>query len=968
MGQSFDRLVGHAWSLLGRPWALPPLAVVVVVFLQVGGSERAPLAVFFDEARSRELLGLLWQVEAAAIALVLAASLFAFESLTRQRSNIPLVEYANRSRLSQFLMLAASGLLVIPVVLFATPGLPSPTAAFAAAVVGLAGLVALPFFIVRAMRVVHPSWLRDERLTDIQRTTQALVDRDAFERAALLELRTWADERSVEVLHRMVVDGDRVTEQAGTNGVVLDLDLDRLEVAAEAVPNELVVATRLVEAVWNGAALIGRTTTTGPIHRRRAVTISTSPPPDDMDELVRDLHEEGLESVRLGSPSAAEQVATMYAEVWLAWPRAWARYGQQLRGGLMGGLEPFRMRPTDELKRNVFTTIQLAVDNGLRDHVHSLHGILWKVGFESVRLGATDLIAEMNALARWTLLTDSRDHPKLAAVATENAWRFQVELCEYAARPLDDDPVDIEAARDAAGQVRQCFSSLVESLRSLFDAGKYEVFRGLDLRFRKMLAHWDPARHEPLADLISEDPVRFGVDADRARRAHMVLELEKIRSELETLRRAGRLSILGWMLRRGGDAQMSEDAIRLARESAGSLGTIDELIEATGSALDDSHETLSKWIMLDRPELEVGIVDSEGPVLTAVAMSLLSRPSVDTIPAASWINDHRASRLHEIVSDVADWEYLWGRLGETPAGVHERAANVQSLLSTAQTEQTDKDQQELAARPLDEAKVRAFQSAVVSGWRDHRVLPDLVARSGLRLRNVLTGDWAGPRFGFAPHLDPKGLFVSPTNWVGLEDNGKERGRQLAQGEVSAVLGLLAEHAVNIEVDGDAPQRLRALLENLRADGQEPSLVVLPIDWRLSQSLGLEEGRTYRYEGGLGRSLKGLFEGIPVIDWWDLPKDRIFAVDIARFCEAEEGVEEDGTPTQPEVTVEPIDEELADEITSHWDALDDPSAEHERKVRVLTSVRTSILRPYRVELRETGAARFVSIPQSERDDG
>jgi len=82
----------------------------------------------------------------------------------------------------------------------------------------------------------------------------------------------------------------------------------------------------------------------------------------------------------------------------------------------------------------------------------------------------------------------------------------------------------------------------------------------------------------------------------------------------------------------------------------------------------------------------------------------------------------------------------------------------------------------------------------------------------------------------------------------------------------------------------------------------------------------------------------------VIDWWEIPEDRIYAVDLARFCEAEE----DRSPTPPDVLVEAIDEGMADEILSHGESLDDLQAARERRHQVLTSVRTKILRPYRVK--------------------
>lgn len=948
-----------AWSLLGRPW-IALLAPVVVGTLQVMGVGRAPLSVFFDRWAVRDLLGLLWQVEAAAIALVLAASLFAFESLTRQRSNIPLVDYANRSRLTQFLMLAAAGLLAIPVALFATPGLPDPSASFAAAAIGLMGLVALPFFIVRAMRVVHPSWLRSERLKDVESAIRGQVHRDAFERASVVELTRWATENGARVGHRMLINSSRVTELADSPGAVLDIDLDRLESTAKSQPDELVVGTRLGERVWAGAALIGRLTSDGPLHPRRAVTISRVEPQDDMDRVVSELHEEALESVRRGSAIAADQVAATYAETWLAWPQEWAQYGQRLEGGLLGGLEPFRIGPTDDLKRNIATTVQLATDQGMRDHVHAFEGLLWRVGFEAVRLQALDLISEMNTLARWLLTTRSHSYPDLASIAREKAWRFQIELCEYAGRTLDSDEAGVELAEMAAAQVRECFSSLIESLRLLFDAGHYETFRQLDNRFRKILEYWDPSRREALARQIVEDPERFGADDASVGRARTVLELEKIRADLDKLRRGGRLAVLGWILRSGSDLS-DIDVVDVVRELAGTLGPVSELMDAAGWALDDSREFMSRWTALDQPELEAGFIDTEGPILRALAASLLSRSEVRQIPPFPWITEGRTQRFEELVEDVAGWSHLWNRLGESLEDVEERRTIVVNLMRSAEQQQRDREDVELIERELDASKVQAFRASVVDGWREHRVLPDLAERTNLDVGQIPESEWTGDQFGFRPQLDPKGLFVTPTNWVGLEDNGRERGRNLAQSEVTAIVRQMTAEGQEVEAVGEVSDRLTTLLAQLRGEGYEPSLIVLPIDWRLARSLGLESWRHDVGRGGLGPNLKGSVDQVPVIDWWEVPENQIFAVDLERFCEVREAVGEAGESQPPAVSVEKVDEKLADEIISGWGPGKDPEDERERRRRVLTSVRTRILRPFEVKVLDGNAVRFVRLP-------
>ncbi len=959
-----SRLLGKAWSATGRPWVLPVIASVGVGLLQAGGSGHAPLAVFHDAERSRELLGILWQVEGATVALVLAASLFAFESLSRQRSNVPLVEYANRSWLAQFLMLAASGLVAVPIVLFATPDLPAPSASFAAVLIGVSGLMALPFFFARAMKVVQPSWLRGERLRDIRYTTRALVDKESLERAALLELRRWAESCQVEVLHRMVIDGDRVTEVSPAAGVVLDLDLDRIEPIAKAHPDEVVVATRLMEEVWGAAPLLGRMQPATPTHERRAVTVSRHAPTDKMDQLVEDLHEEGLEAVRSGSPAAAEQVAAMYGEVWLAWPKAWAEYGQRLQGGLIEGVEPFRIKPTDRLRRNIATTIGRSVDQGLSDHVHAFAGILYTVGFDAIRLQAYDLVKEMNTLARWLFSIESSAYPAVADVVAEAAWRFQIELCEFAGRELEMNRADLSSVEEAREPIGQCFRSIVESLRQLFDGGKFELFRSLDHRFQRILAHWDPTRGEPLADLILHDPERFGADDERVAGAHEALSMAAVKRELEQQRRAGRLSVLGWILRQKRSHAIGEDEIILIRNLSGTLGSVPDLVHTTGVSLADAHDTLSHWIMLERPELEVGFVDTDGPILKAFAHSLLSRPSVDEIPAASWINSNHVSRLNEILDELADWSELWRRLGESEGDVSERAELLKSLLQSALDRQVAREHQELAEQELDAEKVEEFVSTVVRSWMEHRLLPEFARLSGLGITEIRVEEWTGPTFGFKPMLDPKGLFVSPTNWVGLDHVADDRGRVLAQGEVTAIVELATVHAREVASGGEPSERLSSLLEQLRVDGFNPSLIVVPIDWRLADSLGLDDHNRHRRGVGLGRNFQGRHDGVPVIDWWDVPSGRAFAMDMSQFCEVIDGVAGPGESSPPNVAVEPIDGRRADEIIARWEDESIPESDQVPRHELLTSVRIDIRRPYEVRLRSSAAVRSIVLADEE----
>lgn len=93
--------------------------------------------------------------------------------------------------------------------------------------------------------------------------------------------------------------------------------------------------------------------------------------------------------------------------------------------------------------------------------------------------------------------------------------------------------------------------------------------------------------------------------------------------------------------------------IRQIRNLSGTLGSVAELAEAVGFALDSAHDTVSHWIMLERRESEVGFVDTDGPILTAFAHSLVSRPVTDEIPAVKWMTTNHIARLNGILNDLA---------------------------------------------------------------------------------------------------------------------------------------------------------------------------------------------------------------------------------------------------------------------------------------------------------------------------
>lgn len=966
--RAYQRIRTSFSSVAKRPWILPIGAVLLVASLQAINLRRAPLEVFFHDLQLRELLTALWQVEATTIALVVAASLFAFESLTRQRSNIPLAEYANRSHLLHFLMLGSAGLLAIPVVLFATLGLPAPTASFAAVAISLSGLASLPGFFMRAMKVTHPSWLRKERLADIREAATALVRHEAFELVGFHELSKWA--RGCQIVVSQVPSGNHlhVAETAKARGVVVDIDLDRLEsFAREVGPQKVVVSTWLNEHIREGKALVRCNSSNPPSYPTSVVTVSKGESnAGKLQTFVDELHEEAMESIRRASPLAAAQVADLYSEAWLAWPRAWASYGRQLEGGLISGFNPLRIRPTDEMKRNVSTTVQMAVDEGLSDHVHAFLGILWKVAFEALELPAEDLVTEMTTLSRWQLTTKSARYPELADGATETAWRFQIELSRYVAHSLTRNDHDLNSLEQVAQRIEKCFASLVESLKTLLDHNKHEAFGQLDRNFGELLRYQRPTGSRVRAQALMSDPDHHGADEDTIKEAATTLERHSINKRLDGIRNAGRLSLVAWLVRKDRWRDAAQEESRLVRTLANSVGTVDDLVAAMDISRKKPGEGLSRWLMFDQVDSVIGTIDTDGPLLTAFAISLLGRPSVERIPPSPWITERLVDRFTEIVDALTESTQLWTRIGENTEDVTGRAEKIKTAFAEAHRTEREIEILELASQQLDTGKVERYKALVVEGWQHNRLLPRFTERFAVPARTIDAADWQGDFFGFAPSLDPKGLFVTPTNSVGLDNLAREEGATLARSEASEIIKL-ANAAEEIRAGGDARQRMSALLQDLRTRGYAANLIVLPFNWRLARALGLAPHSGQPSQDLLETNVIGTFEDVTVIEWWGVSLRHAYAIDAAKFCQVEEGVSETNDPMPPKVSVKYIDAAEAERIVASWESLDDQEAAEKRTLEVRTKVRIDILRMFRCKVIDGEAARSVAMPLEESDN-
>lgn len=946
-------------------WPVPSGCLLIVVALAVyepcwpGLCGRAP-AVLEHEERAREVLSTIWQVEAGALALVVAAILFAFESALRQRTGMTLGEFASRAGLVQYVMVGASGLLVVGVPLVWTPGRPPVAAASFALLVAGAGLALLPWIVVRSLTVVDETWVREQRLAGIEEAVDEEVRRRSLSLVGRMLL---GRQGHVEVTSRFLMNVQEVVEAANRDGEVFDINLRRLRRLAQAGGDVRPrISVSLGDSVAAGATLVDATTLLG-THRLRPVVTVVPSQPDRLTDVVNHLRDEGLEAARVGSTRAMEDVANGYIQLWVAWPRVARRVADRVGPDVLSPDQGLLPSTTDQAGANLWRTLEEVLRTGTRDQLFPLLGVLTDVEHQATELGVLDPVRRMARLAQSIVAMRAGDKDLLDTVV-ENAWRGQVGACELqAAYPLEHGQLD-DLDRDFyISLVALYFRTFTEMLRILHDRERWEDFDKLDHRFRGILEFWRPIDSVPLSRAIVEDPERFGAGTDDVQRARQVLHVEGLRTELFELRRAQRLLVLGWMLHQSGSGGASQwDRIR---QYADTLGTTEQVLKATGRAMEGDN-ALSTWLRLEGPERGVVSLDTNGFILRALVLVLLLRGQApQRAVVAPWVNAPRIERALALVDELAVEPEVRSSIPPSP-DVETTVETIREMLRTLLRDQQSRETRELIGQGLDREKVRTFQEKVVESWSQERIIHQFGELTALPWHARAPEELARYDFGIRT-LTAKGLFVTPTNFVGLEHNASEYGRRLAQGEVSVVIAEVIRQGARrgVQAAGGLRQRLEALLAALRDDGYAPSLILTSFEWRRSRALGLPDWREPQpEEGRLGHNVRGWFEGIPVVEWWDVPDDRFFAVDVEQFCHVEDSVR-DAEATPPVVSVTTISEERADEITAGWDPLEDEDAEAERRERDLTQVELEITRGYRVVLEDQGAARSVWLPESIR---
>jgi hypothetical protein len=961
------RLAKRVLPWLSSPLVLPPLAVLVAVILSIfdaSGSFKfgmPPVAILSSTGDARSALGLLWQVEGSILALVTAIVLFSFEGLVRSRPGVSVWEYASKSGLSQYIMLGAAGLSAVTVPLFWPSDQLPLTAAHFAAFVSVAGILAFPVLIYQSIRIIDPSWLRRQRLEEVRAAVASMVEREVVERVASSLFAKWANEHNVKLRHYKLPD-DHMSdlEISSSQCVVYDIDLS---VLVQLIDCGTLVSARLGDVVTKDSALIS--VQQMPIRlssKKSALMVVAGSKPNRVTNLLVQLREEAQETLRSESVAGLEEVVGAYKELWLAWPREWARYQQRVAGGFLGQTNLLGISSADDLSSDLWSLVGIAIDKGASRQARVLLSVIFHVGYEAVELDAPDILRGAVGLARAPLLAaDLGAKSRSAERLTKSAYTSALEVCKYAIVSRLEQSDRSKVPQDHLTEMAEIvFVQLAEVLKLLLETDQPDLFADLDREFRRVLNSWDIELDKSIAQIIVEDGEMAGRFSSTTEEAKVALEGHAVRDGLAEYQTLLRVSVLGWGLRRAStvlpSVRIQEQLLKLSRSFGGLLNTVNAAIDRSGAR----RSVLSDWILSSMPTGEAHLIDDDGPLLQAYAAILLGTQPAE-IPPGEWMSvPQRIDRLKEFVKTMAD-------AGVTSTFQVDQAAvtRLLELLDEAQLRQETLDDEEIARQPLDDAKVDDYRSALTEAWRSNRIAPTLFRLAGATIDPISEADWSGSYLGFPADLEHKGPFVSRSNWAGAEHIARDYGRRLALEEFGSIVKAIVSKARIVRGRGTAVERVRQAVDELESAGYRASLILVPSNPTLIADIGLSRRR----QGGrLERMILGELDRLPVIEWSELDdQNRVSVVDLGAFLSVREGVDVDGQPVAPTCRLEEIDDSKAEEI--RMASIGHVGPEEAMSVgKLKTFVVRNILRMYQIDEPIGGAARSMWIPAKRQDLG
>ncbi|MHB0878529.1 MAG: hypothetical protein ACYC5O_21030 [Anaerolineae bacterium] len=277
-------------------------------------------------------------------------------------------------------------------------------------------------------------------------------------------------------------------------------------------------------------------------------------------------------------------------------------------------------------------------------------------------------------------------------------------------------------------------------------------------------------------------------------------------------------------------------------------------------------------------------------------------------PSVSYVVDVLRSMVAEFTRDSATWP-------ATLTGVQlEKVRDFLQLNERALSGYRRQGEEELIEAEIDQEALDAFRADVAAAHRQHARLRGMLA-DRRRVEEVVRVELPlGHRFGL-DEWEGKSPFTTGGHWPVI---GSRYGEELARQEEAVVLAAIRGAALCTPADGNPVDALAAAIATMRAQGYQPSIVLM--GWDYCEISDVQRSSLYvRSVSAASPSTPsfmshGLLDGVP-LHWPVRPLgSEALVIDLSRHGRL---LQEPGTDGPLSIRVEPIDEKRATELVQRW---------------------------------------------------
>ncbi len=708
---------------------------------------------------------------------------------------------------------------------------------------------------------------------------------------------------------------------------------------------------------------------------------------DTLSEAADRLHEEALEAIRGGSLGRYEDVLDAYEEALLAFPTAWARYGQRFDSQAAQGLNPLGFGQMQRFLSNLSMELYEAATSDVRDIAFAAAYMPVRIARRAFAFNAIELSRRALDLSTAVYIAVARAPANdLIRVIKEKAWRHLYEFASYILAPLvEGREVSLEERLKAAGFLRQVFDAYNTLLKQMLEHRDVETLQEADRYWSRPLAHWAPEHEEPLEELVDDTTRELGEYDPRViearRQAATKRQMVSTKEELFGLRTTYRYGLCFWALRRLREAEDPRDWVPIFQYFASYFKNVEQIVQATTLALDaESEDTVpwSDWILFDLPEGEAHFIGVDPEILRAfVTLMLLStdlEARASSIGPLEWM-PVRLEQTERLLDEVLQDKTLRDHLLPEDDHLNGRAEVLREALRRSAQEQKELEEQKIRESPLAPEKLESFELNLRESWSENRLAAPLFQLVGSyeEISELPPGDegW----FGIGEWL-PKNMFVPEPQVYGAEIIAHQFGFSLANEEIRQLLNKLSDSPSEGVDMGPFPEKIQATLRAMTDEGYSPSLIVTPLDLSLIRDMGIEGGPRRRSDTtppdgippeAARNNFRGWVHGVPVFELSGTPKDRVCIVDLAAFATWHQWIaDEEGGYLR--VEFEDFDEEQALNL-----ARENPdmlrSSEREsiatRAAAIRSHVYLQATERFEIRIKDQKAAWWLEVPEELR---